>query len=390
ATGDISIAAANAVNTSNFGITTNAGSAQTVSLLSGAGITVDAAFGNAQDKLKLTTTAGNIAINGALSASELTLSTAGTTTQTAAITATGLELLGTGSHTLDHAGNAVTTLAGNTGDAAYSQAGALAVGTVNTAGLTASGKVLVRTTGAASDLTLNNSVASGSAANDSLVLAAGRNFVNNAGGGALNPGAGRFLVYATDPTASTLGGLVSTGNAFGRTYAANAPTDASMTSITGNRFVYSVVPTLNVSGNNVSKVYGGADPALTYTVNSGLVAGDTAASGLGGALSAPTGAATTGPTHAITQGTLASALGYNVVYTNGTLTMTGTPPLPASLFGVTGALDGPYVTAINTITSKDKDLGSDIDGESTVASDAALIKALNDAAAEALTLAGGE
>ncbi|MFS2036163.1 beta strand repeat-containing protein [Polaromonas sp. CT11-55] len=386
AAGDISLTAANALSSSNLAISTDAGSVQTVSVSSGAGITVDSAFGNAQDKFKLTTTAGNIAINGALTASELTLSTAGTSTQTAAITATGLELLGTGTHTLNNAGNAVTTLAGSTGNAEYSQAGALSVGTVNTVGLTATGKVLVRTTGAASDLTLNNGVTSGSATNDSLVLATGRNFVNNAGAGALIPGAGRFLVYATDPTASTLGGLVSTGNAFGRSFAANAPTDASMTSLTGNRFVYSVVPTLNVSGDNVSKAYGGADPALTYTVNSGLVAGDTAATALGGALSAPTGAATTGPTHAIMRGTLASALGYNVVYTNGTLTMTGVPsapPLPASAFGVTAALDGAYVTALNTIAGTDKLTGNSIDNESTVLDDAALIKALNTAAAEA-------
>ncbi len=392
AAGDISLTAANALSTSNLAISTNAGSAQTVSVSSAAGITVDNAFGNAQDKFKLITTGGNIAINGALTASELTLSTAGTSTQTAGITATGLELLGTGTHTLNNAGNAVTTLAGNTGDVAYAQAGALTVGTVNTAGLTGTGKVLVRTTGAASDLTLANSVTSGSAANDSLVLAAGRNFVNNAGAGALNPGAGgRFLVYSTDPAASTLGGMASTGNAFGRSYAANAPSDASMTSLTGNRFVYSVVPTLNVSGDNQSKAYGGADPALTYTVNSGLVAGDTAATALNGALSAPTGAATTGPTHAITQGTLASALGYNVVYTNATLTVTGVPaPAPVSAFGLTAALDGPYVTAMNSIAGTDKDLGSDIDSESTVSSDAALIKALNDAAAESASLAGGE
>jgi hypothetical protein len=202
--------------------------------------------------------------------------------------------------------------------------------------------------------------------------------------------------------------MASTGNAFGRTYAANAPSDASMTSLTGNRFVYSVVPTLNVSGDNVSKAYGGADPALTYTVNSGLVAGDTAATALNGALSAPTGAATTSPTHAITQGTLASALGYNVVYTNGTLTMTGTPPLPASLFGVTAALDGPYVTALNTIAGTGNAMGgvtggadsANGDGTGSISSavdddpfnildDGARMKALN-AAAEAARQDRGE
>jgi hypothetical protein len=321
AAGDISIAAANAINTSNFGISTNAVSTQRVSLSSAAGITVDSAFGNAQDKFKLIATGGNIAINGALTAGELTLSTTGTSTQTAAITATGLELLGSGTHTLNHAGNAVTTLAGNTGNVDYSQAGALAIGTVNTAGLTTSGKVLVRATGAAGDITLNNTVTSGSAAGDSLVLAAGRNFLNNAGATPLNPGAGRFLVYSTDPAANTFGGFASTGNAFSRTYAANAPTDASMTSISGNRMVYSVTPVINITGDNQAKVYGAADPSLTYTVGSGLVAGDTAGSVLSGLLAGPAGAAASAGTHAITQGALAAALGYGISYTNGTLTV---------------------------------------------------------------------
>lgn len=321
AAGDISITTANALDTNGFSITTDAASVQTVSLSSGAGITVGSAFGNSQDKLKLIATGGNIAVNGALTASELTLSTGGTSSQTAAITATGLELLGSGTHTLNHASNAVTTLAGSAGNADYSQAGALAIGTVNTAGLTTSGKVLVRATGAAGDITLNNTVTSGSAASDSLVLAAGRNFINNAGATPLNPGAGRFLVYSTDPTANTFGGFASTGNAFSRSYAANAPTDASMTSLSGNRMVYSVTPVINITGDNQAKVYGAADPALTYTVNSGLVAGDTVGSALAGVVAAPTGSAASAGTHAITQGTLASALGYGVSYTDGTLTV---------------------------------------------------------------------
>ncbi len=179
----------------------------------------------------------------------------------------------------------------------------------------------MRATGAAGDITLNNAVTSGSAANDSLVLAAGRNFINNAGATPLNPGAGRFLVYSTDPTANTFGGFASTGNAFSRTYGANAPSDASMTSLSGNRMVYSVTPMINITGDNQAKVYGAAEPGLTYTVGSGLVAGDTAASALAGLLAAPTGSAASAGTHAITQGTLASALGYGIAYTNGTLTV---------------------------------------------------------------------
>jgi filamentous hemagglutinin family protein len=321
AAGNISITGSNALDTGNFSITTDGASVQTISLSSGNGITVGSAFGNSQDKLKLIATGGNIAVNGALTASELTLSTGGTSSQTAAITATGLELLGSGTHTLNNAGNAVAMLAGNTGNVDYSQAGALAVGTVNTVGLTTSGKVLVRATGAAGDITLNNTVTSGSAASDSLVLAAGRNFINNAGATPLNPGAGRFLVYSTDPAANSFGGFASTGNAFSRSYAANAPTDASMTSISGNRMVYSVTPVINITGDNQAKVYGAADPTLTYTVGSGLVAGDTAGSVLAGLLSAPAGSAASAGTHAITQGSLSAALGYGIAYTSGTLTV---------------------------------------------------------------------
>jgi hypothetical protein len=345
AAGDIGITAANALNTSNFVVSTNAGAAQTVSLSSSAGITVDTAFGNAQDNFKLTATGGNLNINEALTANKLTLSTAGTSAQTAAITASGLELLGTGSHTLNNAGNAVTTLAGNTGNVDYAQAGPLAIGTVNTPGLTTTGKVLVRTTGAASDLTVANAVGAGSTASDALVLSAGRNFVNSSAGTTpLTTGSGgRYLVYSTDPAANTFGGMTSPGNAFNRSYAANGPADPSMTSIAGNRFVYSVQPTLNVSGDNKTKFYGGADPALTYTVVSGLVAGDTAATALAGALSAPTGAVTTGTTYAITQGTLASTLGYNVTYTDGTLRMS---TMPAAGVGATTPL-----TTVNSATA---------------------------------------
>jgi filamentous hemagglutinin family protein len=348
AAGDIGITAANALNTSNVIVSTNAGAAQTVSLSSAAGITVDSAFGNAQDNFRLIATGGNLNVNAALTANKLSLSTAGTSAQTAAITATGLELLGTGSHTLTDAANAITTLAGNTGNVDYAQAGALAIGTVNTTGLSTTGKVLVRTTDATSDITLNNGITSGSAASDSLVLAAGRNFVNNAGANPLSPGAGRFLVYSADPTANAFGAMVSPGNAFNRSFSANGPADASMTSLTGNRFVYSVQPTLNVSGDNKTKIYGGADPALTYTVASGLVAGDTAATALAGALLAPTGAATTGTTYAITQGTLASALGYNVVYTDGTLRMSS---MPAAGSGATATQTTATQTTVNSVSS---------------------------------------
>ena len=88
--------------------------------------------------------------------------------------------------------------------------------------------------------------------------------------------------------------------------------------------------------------------------------------------------------------------------------MTGTPPLPASLFGVTAALDGPYVTALNTIAGTGNAMGgvtgsadsANGDGTGSISSavdddpfnildDGARMKALN-AAAEAARQDRGE
>ena len=66
----------------------------------------------------LSTGAGNISFGGAVTgtAYNLTLNSQGTVTQTAPISVSGLELLGTGGiYNLTHADNVVTTLAGDTG-----------------------------------------------------------------------------------------------------------------------------------------------------------------------------------------------------------------------------------------------------------------------------------
>ena len=83
----------------------------------------------------------NISVNGAFKAGttgtkKLTLNAAGassTVTQTASITAAGLELLGnTASYTLTNTGNTVQTLAANTASLNYVNATALSIDTVNT------------------------------------------------------------------------------------------------------------------------------------------------------------------------------------------------------------------------------------------------------------------
>ena len=128
------------------------------------------------------TTGGNLSINNLVTISgghDLTLDVTGSVTQTAAISAHGLQLLGTGAVDLEHAANDVDTLAAqHSGTICYTDVDDLTVGTVSDAarptavittssgitndadvGLTTGGNLtinnLVQITGVTSDLTLD-------------------------------------------------------------------------------------------------------------------------------------------------------------------------------------------------------------------------------------------
>ena len=87
------------------------------------------------------------------------------------------------------------------------------------------------------------------------VLAAGGNFINNAGANAIaTSGDGRWLVYSTDPAANTFGGLASGNTAlWNKTYAGYPP--ASVVE-TGNRYLFGTQPALTVTASNRTKTYG--------------------------------------------------------------------------------------------------------------------------------------
>ncbi|MES2386146.1 MAG: YDG domain-containing protein, partial [Pseudomonadota bacterium] len=208
------------------------------------------------------------------------LSAGGSVTQSGAINAAGLALKGAGgAYTLRHAGNAVTTLAANTGSIDYSQANALAVGTVaGVVGVDNTGVAKLETTGAASDLTLN-AVVKSAASGDAVVLKAGSSnaagvvtggkFVNSVGAGAIVTAAGRYLVYTGDPGTTN---EIVTG--FSKRY----NTAASFTpGGSGSMFLYRVAPTLTITSDNASKIYGQDNPVFTGS-SSGYIDGDTAAS----------------------------------------------------------------------------------------------------------------
>ncbi len=80
---------------------------------------------------------------------------------------------------------------------------------------------------------------------------------------------------------------------------------------------------LTVNANARTKVYGSADPALTYTY-SGLTNGDTA-SVFSGALSRTAGETVAGGPYAINQNTLTAGGNYNITYTGNNLSITPAP-----------------------------------------------------------------
>ena len=157
---------------------------------------------------------------GLASTGTVSLTSTGTVSQTAALSAPGLELLGTGGvFTLTDSGNAVSTLAGNTGDISYKDADGVVLGTVHTEGvvttgnltLTAGGEIsqtaafqvggnfTLTTTHAAGNVVIDNTGAGATVLGDTLV---GGNFTLTATGDIVSQAAGTSLQVAGDFTAT--------------------------------------------------------------------------------------------------------------------------------------------------------------------------------------------
>ncbi len=93
--------------------------------------------------------------------------------------------------------------------------------------------------------------------------------------------------------------------------------------LTYNAGILSITPRpITITASNLSRIYGDANPALTFTVGGqGLVNGDQ----LAGALATTAGPATGIGNYAITQGTLAAGANYTVTYISGILAVTPRP-----------------------------------------------------------------
>jgi hypothetical protein len=227
-------------------------------------------------------------------------------------------------------------------------------------GTSIAGKVVVSSGG---NLSLGaGSAVSANAGGDALVLATQGDFSNGAGAGALNAGAGRWLVFLDDPTSNSAGGL-SALPFYNRAYNFQNGAYTSVTS-SGNRFVYALAPKLTVTADNQTKVYGTANPPLTASIT-GLVGGDSLAQAVNGAPSLSTAAVTKSNVgdYAIVAGlgTLASDLNYGFQFVNGTLHI-DPATLTASLTGtVEKTYDG---TTAATLTAANYQLSGIVAGDS--------------------------
>ena len=90
-----------------------------------------------------------------------------------------------------------------------------------------------------------------SSSNGNVTLVDGSTFVNNAGAGAISAANGRWLIYSADPLNDTDGGLVYSFKQYGATYGVT-----SVAQSTGNGVLYTVVPTVGLTGT-ASKTYDG-------------------------------------------------------------------------------------------------------------------------------------
>ncbi len=124
----------------------------------------------------------------------------------------------------------------------------------------------------------------------------------------------------TGALATTAGAITGVGN-FAITQGTLAASANYVVSF--NPGILSITPrALTITANNLSRIYGDANPALTFTLGGlGLVNGDQ----LTGALATTAGATTGVGNVAITQGTLAASANYVVTYNTGILTITPRP-----------------------------------------------------------------
>jgi hypothetical protein len=204
----------------------------------------------------------------------------------------------------------------------FSQKGALTINetvsalTINSA-LTGTSVTLMDTAAGGRNIILNAPV-SGTGTGTTVVIDTLGYFVNNVSGTAINPGAGRWLIYTAGASGNILGTLTG-GSIYGKTYASYPPDSVTQP---GNQFIYGsggLVTT--IAANSYTRLYGGVNPTFGFV-----------ASGTGSYTGAPSLSTTATASSAVglytivpSLGTLSGTNGTTFQFVNGTLTITPAP-----------------------------------------------------------------
>ncbi|WVN40957.1 MBG domain-containing protein [beta proteobacterium MWH-UniP1] len=314
---------------------------------------------------------GDIAVNAALTSTtgNLNLHATGSVTQTAAITASGLGLQGSGSFTLTNSSNNVATIAAGSSTArigalSFADAsGGLTIGTVNPTGIYSSGDVFIQTL--SGNLTIAENINTTSTTSTAIRVAAG---TSAARGGTGTPASGNIIVNGSPVLSAGTGGTIGLytgsisdstgltaliGSASGN-FRYNTSINSSGTVTAGYstalatnqvNALYREQPTATITVAGKSMTYGDSLPTLTSTVST-LQNGDKAENMIGDStLSVTAGVAGTSTsgnfnygTHSIGVASAVDKLGYSLSYTPGTLTV---GKRAVSVSGVSAA-DKPY------------------------------------------------
>ncbi len=190
-------------------------------------------------------------------------------------------------------------------------------GSLTLPGMHAISRLIARSGG---NLILNGDI-SATGSDDAIVLVANTTFDNSIGA-SLSAVNGRWLVYSDNWVDSIENGLTAAADSvrprlYNMSYTDNPPTSIEA----GNHLIYKDQPTVTVTADSQSKVYGDADPHFSYTVT-GLVNDDgiidSAADYLNfsGSLGRVAGESVVGGPYLITQGSLElnSPGGYDNAY----------------------------------------------------------------------------
>ncbi|MFM7306634.1 MAG: beta strand repeat-containing protein, partial [Actinomycetota bacterium] len=282
--------------------------------------------------------ADDIALSAALTAtsSNISFNATGAVTQSAAVTSSGLALIGTGTFTLANTSNNVATIAAGSSSSratsvTYRDTNALNIGTVNPTGIWSSGDVSIST--ASGDLTFSESINTTSTSSTAVTLNAG---VDTAAGTSTG---GNIIVSGSPTLTMGTGGIArlfsgSVDGSTGLTTFIGAGSgrfrynsDESATNYTlalsagSTNAIYRERPTLTVTASAQNLAYGTAIPTSAFTVSGKN--SDTAAQAFS---SSPTvGVVPSLPyprgTHTLTPSGGTEVLGYLVSYATGTLTV---------------------------------------------------------------------